>query len=106
MALKILRSKGIREYLVDCFNSRNSLKKHPLGTVLIEQLPTSATRHQWISLTVNASKCNELTASGAKQLTYKRAFRTKRKPVGSILNVNARDDATIVTDCSSTNREL
>jgi hypothetical protein len=102
--VKILRSKGIREYLVDCFNSRNSLKKHPLGTVLIEQLPTSATRHQWISLTIDTGKCHELTASGAKQLTYKRAFCTKRKPVGRIFHIDARDDPAIVTDCSSTNR--
>jgi hypothetical protein len=61
-----------------------------------EQLATATTRHQGISMSIDAGNGNKLSATGADQTRDQPTLSTKRDTISGVLNIAPCDNSAII----------
>ena len=87
-----------QDHLVDRLDAGNGVEEHARRRVLEEQLATAPARHERVALAVDTRERDELAAAGHVEARDERALRAQPESVRGVLDVRARDHATVVND--------
>lgn len=103
---QICWAEGLRQHFAHGQHSFRSVHQQVWSAVLIKQLAAAATRHQQLAQLVAAAEGDQSTTSGGDQVRDQSAFSAQTQPVGGVLDIAATDNAPIIDQGRSTDREL